>query len=172
MMDDENVHLVPSADLNGGLHPWNKSGYASRGLHVALTDIYKTRPGPAYGPRYKQHEVVGGKVIVQFHNVGEGLTFRHHDALLGFYLAGADGRFFAANARIEGDTVVCSTPKVSSPVHVMYNMFSRRIGSKGEAAKNKYAFANFFNKNGLIALPFTTVPFEGYTGERTMKWPK
>ena len=147
MKDDENIHLVPSADLNGGLHPWNKSGYASRGLHVALTDIYKTRPGPAYGPRYRSHSTKGSEVTVQFDNVGEGLVFKHHDKLLGFYLAGSDGRFFAAEARIDGDQVICSSDQVQEPVHVMYNLFSRRTGTKEAAKKNKWAFANLFNKN-------------------------
>jgi sialate O-acetylesterase len=64
------------------------------------------------------------------------------EKLSGFTVAGADGRFAWADARVEGDRVVVSSPTVTKPITV------------------RYAFADnptptLFNQEGLPAEPFT-----------------
>ena len=93
---------------------------------------------------YKSHTIEGGKVRVQFTHVGQGLAFRHGDKLQGFALAAADKQFHWADAVIEGDAVVVSSPQVPEPVAVRY------------AWAGFPAWANFFNKDGLPALLFRT----------------
>jgi sialate O-acetylesterase len=170
LMELPDVHMLSSADLCTGLHPWNKSGYAERGLDVALKLVYGQRSGPAYGPRYASHEIVDQTIVIRFTDVGNGLAFQHHDEVLGFYIAGADGRYVAATAVIEGETVVCSAPGISEPKHVLYGLFSRRTGTKEAAAKGLQAYLNFYNAEGLPAIPFTTEPLDGYSGALKVRW--
>ena len=73
---------------------------------------------------------------------------RHHDnhedlMLQGFGIAGADRKFHWANARIEGESIVVSSPDVVSPVAVRYAW----AGSPE---------CNLYNKEGLPASPFRT----------------
>ena len=59
----------------------------------------------------------------------------------GFEIAGADGKYSAADAKIEGTSVVVSSAAVPAPVSVRYGW-----------APNPNC--NLFNKEGLPASPF------------------
>jgi sialate O-acetylesterase len=133
--------------LGTGIHPSNKSGYGKRACRVALGSVYGHKVAIS-GPVYKTHKVEGKKVRVFFDHVGKGLAFRHAKALQGFEIAGADGKWQWAEAAIDGDSVVLSHPEVSKPLNVQY------------AFSNNPSFANFFNKDGLPGLTFTTVKWE------------
>ena len=62
-----------------------------------------------------------------------------------FVIAGSDGKFVPATARIDGpDTVVVSSPEVPSPTAVRY------------AWENDPEGCNLYNKAGLPAAPFRT----------------
>ena len=74
---------------------------------------------------------------------GEVLTSRGNPAT-GFELAAADGRYVAANARVEGDTVLVSTRSVPKPVYV-------RFGWMGVVENN------LFNAQGLQILKATQI---------------
>ena len=60
-----------------------------------------------------------------------------------FAIAGLDGKFYPAVAEIKGETVVASSPQVSKPRTVRF-------------AWGEGAMPNFFNKEGLPAVPFRT----------------
>ena len=138
-----NTGMAISSDLGPGVHPVNKSGYAHRAADVALGMAYG-RNVEYYGPVYRTHAVEGGKVRVKFTHVGKGLAFKNGDALRGFALAGKDRVFHWADASIDGDAVVLSCAAVPEPVSVRY------------AWANNRTWANFFNQDGLPALPFRT----------------
>jgi sialate O-acetylesterase len=61
-----------------------------------------------------------------------------------FQIAGADGKFVDAEAKIDGDSVVVSSPQVTAPTAVRY------------AWDNYPAGANLYNGDGLPAAPFRT----------------
>ena len=61
-----------------------------------------------------------------------------------FAIAGEDKQWRWADARIEGDTVVCSSADVPKPVAVRY---AWAINPEG---------ANLYNRDGLPASPFRT----------------
>ena len=63
--------------------------------------------------------------------------------LLGFAVAGADGAFVWADARIDGDTVVLSSPTVPQPTDVRYGWADSPV-------------CNLYSKAGLPASPFRT----------------
>jgi sialate O-acetylesterase len=103
------------------------------------------------GPVFNSKKVDGNKVILSFDQIGGGLMAKG-DKLTGFTIAGDDGQFVEADAKIEGDSVVVSSPKVENPKDVRYGW------------KN-FMTVNLFNKEGLPAtpfktddLPYTTVP--------------
>ena len=135
--------MVTSTDLGSGTHPTNKSGYGERAARVALGFVYG-KTVEIVGPSYASHVVEGNKVRVKFTHVGQGLAVRHSDKLQGFMIAGADKKFVWADAVLEGDSVVVSSPKVANPAAVRY------------AWSGISPWANLFNKDGLPALTFRT----------------
>lgn len=98
------------------------------------------------GPGFKSMQVKDGKAVLSFTNVGQGLEAKNSkDGKLGcFAIAGNDGKFVWADAVIDGDTVVVSSPEVKEPVAVRYGWVSY--------AGN----LNFYNKDGFPACPFRT----------------
>ena len=91
-------------------------------------------------------------MVVSFDNVGKGLELRG-DRLTGFAIAGEDGKYVNADARIAGATVVVSSPKVSKPAFVRFGWAD-------------YPVVNLWNKDGLPAVPFRTDDFPMTTGPR------
>lgn len=137
------MHLVPTADLGSGLHPLNKFAYGTRGLQIALTRIY-AQPGPSSGPVFRSAEVLADRIRVTFDHTDGGLCFRQGDRLQGFAVVGADKKFVWAEARIDGETVIVSSPLVASPQFVRY------------AWDPNPRWANLFNGSGLPGLTFRT----------------
>ena len=143
IMQYPNTAMVTASDLGSGIHPSNKAGYGQRAARVALATVYHT-PIEYYGPLYASQQVEGSKIRIRFTHVGQGLTFRGGDKLQGFAIAGADKKFYWADATIDGDTVIVSSEKVAEPVAARY------------AWSEKHPWANLFNKDGLPALSFST----------------
>lgn len=143
IMNYPRTAMVISSDLGSGVHPLNKSGYARRAADVALGMVYG-HPVEYYGPLYREHAIEGQKVRVRFTHVGRGLAAPNGGKLQGFAIAGADMKFHWANATIEGDSVVLSSPQVPQPAAVRYAWAATRT------------WANLFNRDGLPAIPFRT----------------
>jgi len=141
VMEYPRTAMVTTSDLAGGLHPIKKSDYGRRAYRVALGFVYG-RNLAIYGPIYDSHAVEGGTIRVRFKHVGRGLVFRHGEKLQGFEIAGSDGIYHWAEARIEGDSVVVASPAVTRPVRVRYGW------------AKKHAWANLFNRDRLPALTF------------------
>ena len=143
IMQHPTTAMVTASDLGSGVHPRNKSGYGHRACRVALGFVYG-RDVAIYGPIYKSHKVEGKTIRVSFDHVGKGLAFKHGEQLQGFEIAGADGAYQWADAKIDGETVIVSCDKVAQPAAVRYG-WSR-----------DHAWANLFNKDALPALTFRT----------------
>ncbi len=122
------------------IHPRNKQDVGKR-LALSALKIAYGRQLVDSGPTYAKHSVEGGLLRVDFENVGDGLAA--DGDLKGFAIAGADGKFVWAEARIEGASVVLSSPEVEAPVHARYNWANNPIG-------------NLYNSANLPAAPFRT----------------
>jgi sialate O-acetylesterase len=86
----------------------------------------------------------GDKLRLYFKNLGGGLMIKPGDKKLnGFCVAGPDLKYFWADAEIDGDTVVVSSPDVEFPKHVRYGWAWNPI-------------VNLYNKAGLPAITFRT----------------
>jgi sialate O-acetylesterase len=143
IMQHANTFMATSSDLGGGIHPTNKSGYGLRACRVALGAAYK-KDVEIYGPVYDSHKVEGATIRIAYKHVGKGLAFKGGEKLQGFQIAGDDGKFQWADAKIDGKTVVLSCDKVTKPIAARYAW-----------ARNR-PWANLFNKDGLPAIAFET----------------
>ena len=126
----------------GDIHPKNKLDVGRRLALVGRKVAYGERI-IASGPTYRAHTISGGRVTVQFANIGQGLVSRGKDGSVGaFALAGPDHHFVWAQARVEGNRVVVWSERVPNPVAVRYAWSENPAG------------ANLYNRNGLPAAPF------------------
>jgi sialate O-acetylesterase len=125
------------------IHPIHKREVGERNALAARQMVYGERVVGS-GPRYKSSKVEGGRLRVAFDSVGGGLVARG-DKLVGFTVAGADGRFVPAEAVIDGNTVVLTAASVPAPVAARYGY-----------AQFVAPVCNLANREGLPASPFRT----------------
>jgi sialate O-acetylesterase len=129
---------IKTGDLKD-IHPPRKEP-VGRGLaNMALRMIYD-RPGPVMGPLASEMCLSGDTAVVRFVHAEGGLV-RRGERLSGFEIAGADGRFVPADARIEGSTVIVSADAVRPPAAVRYGF--------SDAPR-----LTLYNNAGLPASPF------------------
>jgi sialate O-acetylesterase len=141
-----NTGMIQTTDLNDdvkNLHPPFKWEIGRRLALVALAKTYGEKNLVYSGPVYQSMKIAGNKIILDFKYTGKGLESHNGKPLTYFTIAGADGKFVDANAVIEGNKVIVSSPEVSSPTNV-------RFGWEEDAQPN------LFNKDGLPAMPFRT----------------
>lgn len=138
------------------IHPPDKRDLANRLALWARATIYGETNLVYQSPRYQSHSVQGGKIRVRFDPGGSPLMVGQlNDSgsinptpdkkLQWFEIAGADGKFVPAEAVIDGDSVVVSSPEVSAPTAVRYAWRTNPTG------------CNLYNAAGLPACPFSTV---------------
>jgi sialate O-acetylesterase len=132
------------------LHPHRKLEVGERLALWALGTTYK-QPIEYSGPLYESMQIEGSAIRVHFKHAGAGLVSQGDTQLQGFAIAGADRKFYWADARIEGETVVVSSRDVPKPVAVRY--------AWGDSPR-----CNLFNKDDLPASPFRTDDWPGITG--------
>jgi sialate O-acetylesterase len=107
----------------------------------------------ASGPVFRGAKAEGAHMRVTFTEIGSGLIIGQApwraegdspwptDKLVGFTLAGEDQEWHDAEARIEGDSVIVSSPAVTRPVAVPY-------------AWANSPRCNLYNREALPAVPF------------------
>ncbi|NNE00128.1 MAG: hypothetical protein HKN47_22640 [Pirellulaceae bacterium] len=125
------------------IHPRNKLPIGERLSLFARANTYGEQIVYS-GPIYSDHKVKGSEVAIEFKHVGDGLKSSDGEDLRNFQIAGDDGKFVDATARIESNQVVVSSPDVPKPAAVRYawSPNPNRI--------------NFVNEQGLPASPFRT----------------
>lgn len=126
------------------VHPRNKLEVGNRLARLALAGTYG-QAGDASGPVMRNSSIQNDRIRLQFDHAGRGLVAKD-GGLQQFAIAGADGRFVWADAVIEADQVMVSSPAVAQPVFVRYAWADNPAG------------ANLYNSEGLPAAPFRTDP--------------
>lgn len=139
-----NTGMAIAIDIGeaASVHPQNKPEAGRRLALVALAKTYG-RKGEWSGPLYDSMTVERGAVRIRFRHTGAGLAAKG-GPLAQFTIAGPDRRFVRAEARVEGDTVVVSSPLAPDPVAVRYAWADNPAG------------CNLYNAEGLPAAPFRT----------------
>ncbi len=101
------------------IHPRNKSAVGHRLARLALADAYG-RDLVKSGPLFESFDASGKEITVSFTHTGDGLKTRDGKAPDSFEIAGSDGTFHPATARIDGDRVILTSDAVEQPARVRF----------------------------------------------------
>ena len=142
-----NTGMAVAIDLGdpGNIHPRNKQAVGRRLALAARRVAYGDKQVVYSGPTFEQLTTQGNTVRLTFGHLGGGLVLKDAGGayLKGFAVAGADRRFHWAQGRLEGNTLVLSSPDVPQPQAVRYDW-------------GNSPFPNLYNQAGLPAAPFRT----------------
>jgi sialate O-acetylesterase len=142
----DNIHPVDKFDLG------HRLALAAEAIAYGEKIVYS-------GPIYSAMTVEGSAIRIKFSSIGSGLTIGAppwigprstvppKDHLSGFAIAGPDRKWFAADARIDGDSVLVSSSQVPKPLAVRYGWDNAPV-------------CNLYNKENLPASPFRTDDWE------------
>lgn len=137
-----NTGMAVTIDIGNpdDVHPLDKLDLGHRLALIARAKVYGESIEYS-GPLVREVTREANGLRLWFDHAGTGLTMKGA-ALTSFEVAGTDGKFEPAEARIDGDTVVVTSATVPNPVAVRY----------GWANSPE---CNLFNKEGLPASPFS-----------------
>jgi sialate O-acetylesterase len=130
------------------IHPKDKFPVGERLALCALAKQYRKKVVYS-GPTLASVQRLPGSIRLKFKHTDGGLVVKG-DKLGEFAIAGEDQKWYWADARIDGNTVIVSSPSVPEPKEVRYAW-------QGNPA------ASLFNGAGLPAVPFRTDTWPGIT---------
>ena len=144
-LSQPNTGMVVTMDIGNpsNIHPKQKKPVGERLARLALKRDYGRTEIVDSGPQYASYEIEGNAVRLRFRDVGGGLTARDDKPLTHFTIAGADQKFVAAKATVDGDTIVVRSQSIDQPVAVRFAWGSGDM-------------PNLANKDGLPASSFRT----------------
>lgn len=132
------------------IHPKNKQEVGRRLALIALANTYAQK-NPFSGPMLQSFQIDGTQVMLSFKFADGGLkVMGGGNQVKGFEIAGADQKFFWADAVIKDGKVVVSSARVPSPVAVRYGWANNPV-------------CNLYNGADLPASPFRTDDWKGIT---------
>jgi sialate O-acetylesterase len=138
--------MIVTTDLVDDLkdiHPRDKASVGHRLALLALDETYE-KEVPSAGPAFERMNTVGNKAVLKFAHTHGGLVSKDGQPLTWFAIAGADGKFVPAEARIVAkNKIEVSAAGVDQPVAVRF-------------AWDQLAQPNLCNGAGLPAEPFST----------------
>jgi len=143
-MGETGVGLAVTIDIGeaADIHPRNKRDVGRRLAQWALHETYGHAFEPS-GPLYTGMTIEGDRIRIHFRHTGAGLVAKG-GPLKTFVIAGSERQFFAAEAFVDGSTVVVRHPDVVAPLAVRYAWADNPEG------------CNLYNEEGLPASPFRT----------------
>lgn len=147
----ENTGMAVAIDIGNphDVHPKNKQEVGRRLALAARAKTYGENI-PYSGPIYQSYKIVGNKIYISFKHTDGGLKIKGGNTLKGFSVAGPDRKFYWADAVLDGDNVIVSSPNVAFPIAVRYAWAGSPV-------------CNFYNGADLPASPFRTDDWPGIT---------
>lgn len=139
------VGLITAMDVgdHSDVHPRDKQTLGFRAAKEAERLAYGQNI-VSRGPTYRGMKIEGDKIRIYFDELGGGLVTKDEKTPHAFSIAGKDGKYVWADAIIDGDTVIVSSPKATKPANVRYAWARFRPD------------LNLQNKEGFPAFPFRT----------------
>ena len=143
LTNSPNTAMTVTTDVGDAkdIHPTRKEPVGQR-LALGARALAYGEKIEYSGPLYQAMEVKGSEAILSFSHTGSGLLAKDGE-LKGFTLAGADGNFIPATAKIDGTKIVVTAAGVTDPKAVRYGWAN-------------VPDVNLFNQEGLPASPFRT----------------
>jgi sialate O-acetylesterase len=150
----ENTGMAVAIDIGNAddIHPKNKQEVGRR-LSLAARKITYGENIPYSGPMYSKYQIEGSTIRIFFDCCDGGLKADGGQQLTGFTVAGADHKFYWADAKIDGNTIVVSSKDVTLPLAARYAWANNPV-------------CNLYNGAGLPASPFRTDDWPGVTFNR------
>ena len=141
-----NTGMAVTIDIGewNDIHPLDKEDVGRRLALAAERLSYGDKGLVFSGPIYQGMQRAGNRIIIRFSHEGGGLEAKGGKSLKCFTIAGKDGTFFPAEAKISGQKVIVWSSLVAHPEAVRYGWADNPAG------------ANLINKEGLPASPFRT----------------
>lgn len=138
-----NTGMAVAIDIGNALdiHPKNKQEVGRRLALNALVKQYK-KEIEFSGPVFESYAIEENKIRIKFSHA-KGMKSNDGKHIKGFAIAGADKKFYWADASIQGDEIVVENSKVEYPLAVRYAW-----GNNPEV--------NLYNDSNLPAVPFRT----------------
>lgn len=135
-----NTAMVVTSDIStiDDIHPKNKKAVGVRLANLALVNIYKTTSVIASGPLFRSVMTKKGKLVLNF-DFAKGLKFKGNSNQ--FEIAGKDGIYYPAQAKIVKETIELQSEQVEHPQKVRF-------------AWGNTAQSNLFNEADLPASSF------------------
>lgn len=125
------------------IHPRNKQDVGKRLALHALHNDYGYNSIVCTGPIFQSVKRIGDTLEITFDACEEQLVARNkYGYLSGFAIAGADGKYQWAQAKIENNKVIVWNKEIQQPISVRY--------AWGDNPDD----ANLYNAAGLPASPF------------------
>jgi sialate O-acetylesterase len=124
--------------LEDNIHPRNKQEVGRRLALIAANQVYKV-PVEFSGPVFANANGEGAAMRVWFNYCANGLKAEQPVATC--ELAGANHKFYPAEARVDGNSLVVTSAQVPKPVAVRYSWAG-------------FAEGHLYNSAGLPAAPF------------------
>jgi sialate O-acetylesterase len=148
-----NTGMAVTIDISdpNNIHPKDKANVGLRLADKALTSVYHL-PGFSESPLFNSVEFNGGQALVGFSHADSGLMAKDkYGYIKGFEIAGADHKFYYAQAVVDGNKVKVWCAQVPQPLAVRYAWTDAPIE------------ANLFNKQGFPVSPFRSDNWKGVT---------
>ena len=139
----EKTGMVVTLDIGetNDIHPSNKHDVGYRLAGLALKNDYNKNI-TASGPLYKNFEVNGKEIFIDFNSIGTGLLL-NSNKVSEFEIAGKNKIYHKAKAKVVGKRISLSSREVVKPMYARY-------------AWSDVSIATLFNKEGLPASSFST----------------
>jgi sialate O-acetylesterase len=140
-----NCGIATAVDIGdpANIHPKNKAEVGRRLDLVAQALVYHEKVIYS-GPTYNSMTISGSNVTINFDNAFGGLVETAPGPIVGFSIAGADQKWYWADATVSNKyNVIVSSPSVPNPVAVRYAWAS-------------YLPLNLESNAGLPVMPFRT----------------
>jgi sialate O-acetylesterase len=147
-----NTGMAVTTDIGNGedIHPKNKQDVGGRLANIALAKVYDTKIDYS-GLLYKSYAIKANVVTISF-DFNQNIKAKNGE-LKGFSIAGADKKFYWAEAKIVKDKIEVYAQEVPNPVAVRDNWADNPDG-------------NLTNASGLPASSFRTDVWAGITQEK------
>jgi sialate O-acetylesterase len=136
------ITVTDLVDELNNIHPSYKWEVGRRLALVALAKDYGFKATTYSGPVYQRMQVKNNQIILTFAHAA-GLKTADQQPPTFFTIAGANGNFVDAEAKISANTIILSNPAVTKPTTARF-------------AWTEAARPNLVNGAGLPAVPFRT----------------
>lgn len=137
------AYALDCGELNN-IHPVDKAPVGHRLYMQAMTEVYGLMgPSMSLPPLYDSYEVRNGTMMIKLINQDKGLGGKNENCLDGFEIAGADGVYYPAKAKVSLPYIELTSDEVKIPVAARFKW-------------TNYAEVSLFGVNGLPLPPFRT----------------